>query len=178
MAVYIPTRYQAVQNNIPGLLEEMEIGKGGQKLARRSIPNIPTGVGGFLRANGPLVTHYMTIFAAKFGFAMHYENYRERIPDVGGVQVLWFSNAQAARGKLPNKLIAMLPPKQTLRQGKKEVSDQFEYSSSVAEGGRHSVAYAVFRSSFAVLAATAIDRSELPADADRFRVFRPGVFRR
>ena len=169
---------QAVGNNIPGLLEEMLVGKAGQKIARRHIPDMPAGAA-VLRANGPLVTRYMTIFAAKFGFAMHYEAYGERVPDAGGVQPRWFSNTNAARGELPMEIIELLPPRQTLRQGRKEVSDQFEYSGQVVEDGRHALAYAVFRSSFAIFAATAVDQSELLAKyAGKIPVFRPGDFRR
>jgi hypothetical protein len=43
----------AVSNNIPGLLQEMYVGKAGQKIARRSIPKMPVGAA-VLRANGPL----------------------------------------------------------------------------------------------------------------------------
>jgi hypothetical protein len=131
-----------------------------------------------LRANGPLVTKYMSIFAAKFGFAMHSEALGALVPNSGCVEALWLSNVHAARGELPMEIIQMLPPKQTLRQGKQEVSDQFEYSSQVTADGRHCVAYAVFRSSFAVFALTAVDRSEhLETPAGKLPEFRPGDFR-
>jgi hypothetical protein len=170
--------FEAVKNNIPGLLEEMFIPPASQAIARRSIPSIPAG-GAVFRANGPLVTKHMRTFAAKLGFAMHYEAFGERVPDKGAVFPMWFSNAQAARGELPMEIIERLPPKQTLRQGRKEVSDQFEYSSLIVEDGRHSIAYAVFRNSCAIFAVTAVDESEvLAAGGDAPSLFRPGDFRR
>jgi hypothetical protein len=76
------------------------------------------------------------------------------------------------------EIIELLPPRQTLRQGAKEVSDQFEYSWQVTEDGRHSLAYAVLRSSFAIFAATAVDQSQfLEKYADDLPVVRPGDFR-
>ena len=167
----------AVGNNIHGLLQEMQIGTGGQKIARRSNGDVPDDAG-FLRANGPLVTNHMRIFAAKMGYALHYEAFGKPVPPEGGVQPMWFSNAQAARGELPMSLIELLPPQKTLRQGKKEVSDQFNYSWRVTEEARHGVFYCVFRSSFAILAITALDRAEfLEKNADKFPLIIPGDLR-
>ena len=45
-------------------------------------------------------------------------------------------------------IINRLPSAQTLRQGRKDVSDQFSYSFLLTEERRHSVFYAVFRQSF------------------------------
>jgi hypothetical protein len=110
--------------------------------------------------------------------ALHYEAFGERVPDAGCVESMWFSNAHvAARGELPKEIIKMLPPRQTLKQGKKEVSDQFEYSWQVTEDQRHGVAYAVFRSAFAVFALTALDRFEfIEKQPGKLPVFRPGDF--
>jgi hypothetical protein len=168
----------AVSNNIPGLLEEMYVGKAGQKIARRNIPKMPDGAA-VLRADGSLVARHMRIFAAKMGYALHYQAFGKPVPPEGAVQPLWFSNTQAARGELPMSAIELLPKKQTLRQGTKEVGDQFEYSWRVTDEGRHGVFYCVFRSSFAVFAVTALDRSELlEGNADRFPLVIPGDFRR
>jgi hypothetical protein len=168
----------AVGNNIPGLLQEMYVGPGGQKIARRSIPKMPAGTR-VLRVSGPLVSSHMATFAAKFGFALHFEAIGKPVPMGGGVQALWFSNVQAFREELPSSIIKMLPSRRTLKQGKKQVSDQFEYSFLTTEEGSHSVSYGVFGSSFAVLAASALDRSEfIEQNADRFPVIKPGDLRR
>ena len=77
------------------------------------------------------------------------------------------------------QIINLLPPAQTLRQGRKEVSDQFSYSYLLTEEKRHSVFYAVFRQSFAVAAVTALDPSEfLMKNTDKYAVIVPGDFRR
>jgi hypothetical protein len=162
----------AVENNIPGLLKEMHVGRGGQKIASRRIPRFPSG-GSVMRVDGPLVTKHMRLFGAKLGFALHFEEFGRPVPDEGGV-----TNAQAAKGELPDELIRMFPPQQTLRQGRKEVSAQFGYSSLLTTERRHSVYYATFRTAFAVAAVTALDRSELLAKyAVKFPVFKPGDFR-
>jgi hypothetical protein len=65
-----------------------------------------------------------------------------------------------------------------LQQGKREVSDQFQYTWALTEERRHSVFYAVFRLSFAIAAVTALDRSEfLHRNADKYPVTIPGAFK-
>jgi hypothetical protein len=147
----------AVRNNVPGLLEEMQIGRGGQKLARRTLP-LQEGAG-VLRANGPLVTKHMLIFGAKLGFALHYEALQNVLPPTGGVLPRWFSNAQAARGEIPNALFSLLPAtRQTLKQGRREVGDQFEYAWVITPERQHALFYATFHRSFAIAVVTAMER--------------------
>jgi hypothetical protein len=69
---------RAVRNNIPGLLEEMDISDEGQ-VTHRSRTGIIDG-GGFLNVGGPLVSEHMQAFAIKLGFALHYEATKENIP--------------------------------------------------------------------------------------------------
>jgi len=168
----------AVSNNVPGLLEEMQIGRAGQKLARHSIPNMPAGAA-VLRTNGPIVTKHMRTFAAKLGYALHFEAHHAAVPKEGGVQPMYFTNVNAARGELPMEIINLLPFPSTLQQGVKHVREQFTYAFLLTEERRHSVFYAVFRSSFAVAAVTALDRSEfLTKNEDKFPVVIPGDFRK
>jgi hypothetical protein len=168
---------KGVSNNVPGLLEEMHVGHRGQKFERRDIPGMPSGAG-VLRANGPILTQHMRVFGAKLGLAFHFEAHKSPVPIAGGVQPMYFTNVNAAKGELPMDLISLLPTPQTLRQGTWEVSSQFQCSWRVTEEGRHSVFYAVFRSSFAVAAVTALDRTEfLERNADRYPVVIPGEFR-
>jgi hypothetical protein len=168
----------AVGNNVPGLLQEMQVGAGGQKLARRSIPNMPANTA-VLRADGPILQHHMLTFGAKLGFALHFETLGTRVPDEGGVQPFYFTNVSAARGELPRGVIDILPDRRTLMQGTKHVSDQFTYSSVSTEEKRHNVFYAVFNDSFSIMAVSALDRTEfLDAHAGDHPLFAPGVFRR
>jgi hypothetical protein len=132
-----------------------------------------------LRADGPILTKYMMTFGAKLGLAFHFEAHGAFVPQDGGVQPRYFTNVNAARGELPMQIIDLLPPAQTLRQGRKDVRDQFSYSFLLTEEKRHSVFYAVFRQSFAVAAVTALNRSEfLMKNADKCPVTVPGDFRR
>ena len=59
---------RGVSNNVPGLLEEMQIGHIGQKSAQRDIPSMPPG-GGVLRANGPILAKHM--HKSTIGFVRH-----------------------------------------------------------------------------------------------------------
>jgi hypothetical protein len=167
----------SVSTNIPGLLQEMEIGKAGQKLARQEM-GIPDGAG-VLRTSGPILTKHMRVFGAKFGFAMHFAANRERVPESGGILPIWFSNAQAVKGQIPASLLEMLPgPPRTLRQGTKEVSDQFKFQWALTQEGDHALFYGVFRQSFAIASVSAIDRTLfLDKQAAKYAVFAPGNLR-
>lgn len=167
----------AVSNNVPGLLQEMQIGRGGQKIASRTIPNMPE-VAALLRADGPILTHHMRTFGAKLGFALHFEAIGSRVPDDGGVQPLYYTNVNAAKGELPREIIDLLQSPKTLEQGEKNGSGQFNYSWQFTDERRHSVFYAVFNEAFAILAVTALDRSEfLAKNADKYPVWAPGAFK-
>jgi hypothetical protein len=170
---------RSVSVNVPGLLEEMMVSKEDAVRARISIPKMPLDVG-VLRADGPILRRHMRNFGAKLGFAVHFEECHQVVPPAGGVQSLYFTNANAARGELPESIIRLLPgPPKTLRQGVKHVSDQFSYSWVRTIEANHNVVYAVFNDSFAVLTITALDRSVfLSKNADRFPVVAPGDFKK
>jgi hypothetical protein len=168
----------AVSNNVPGLLDEMMPDNADHLRALGSIPNMPPG-STVLRANGPILTEHMKRFGAKLGLALHYEFHSTFVPQEGGVQPMYFTNVNAAKGELPMEIIQLLPSPRTLQQGKKNVLGQFSYSHLLTEEGRHSAFYAVFRQSFAILAITALDRSEfLMKNADKYPVTIPGDFGR
>jgi hypothetical protein len=164
----------AVANNAPGLLEEMHIGRAGQKLAGKGL-HMSAG-SGLLRANGPLLTKHMLVLGAKLGFALHFESTKSVVPLTGGVQAVWFSNVQFAKGEIPTDLLRMLPEPRTLRQGVREVSDQFQYAWAHTPAREHALYYASFRQSFAIAAVTAIDRTAfLVKHAAKFPVVVPGT---
>jgi hypothetical protein len=161
----------AVANNVPGLIQEMIPGRAAEKLARKRL-NIPNAAHPF-RAGPMLIRHILT-FAAKLGFALHYEINGTPIPSDGGVLVMWFSNVQALNGQIPQELFDLLPSPKTLQQGAKSVGEQFQYSHATAERG-HMLYFASFNTSFAVAGVTAIDRSIiLEPSGDRFEIFVPG----
>jgi hypothetical protein len=164
--------FQAIANNFHGLLQEMEVGRGAAKLAqkRHKLPadHHP------LRADGPILTKHILAFAAKLGFALHYEVTGSAIPVAGGVQVIWFSNVQAMNGQIPAVLFERLPSPMTLQRGAKSVANQFSYSYARAEQD-HMLFFASFNKSFAVAGITAVDRTiYLNAQVDRFPIFGPG----
>lgn len=168
---------KSVANNIPGLLQEMEIRRAGQKLARRTIPNLPTD-GGVMRADGPIMTRHMRTFGAKLGFALHYEAHRTPVPIEGGVQAIYFTNVNVARGEIPHRLIELMPEPRTLSQGTRNVSEQFKYSWLLTEERRHTAFYAEFNEAFAIAAVTSVDRTEfLTENAKKHPVIVPGDFK-
>jgi hypothetical protein len=155
---------KGVSNNVPGLLEEMRPPQLGSTA---------------LRVNGPILTRHVDIFGAKLGLALHYEAHGSPVPPGGGVQTMFFTNVSAIKGELPTQIIEMLPAPRTLKQGTREVSDQFQYSWALTEERRHSIFYATFRLAFSVAAVTALDRSEfLERHSEKYRVTVPGAFKK
>ena len=75
--------FEAINNNIPGLLQEMQIGESDEKLARGRVP-FEADVG-FARMDGPLISAYMQVFADKVGFALFYETSKSILPLEGAI---------------------------------------------------------------------------------------------
>jgi hypothetical protein len=168
--------FRGIGNNIPALLHEMNLGRGAEKLARKRH-NLSADVHP-LRADGPVLTHHILTFAAKLGFALHYDANGSPVPVAGGVQVMWFSNLQAMKGQIPKELSELLPSPSTLQQGAKSVADQFKYSYAIGER-HHMLYFATFNDAFAVGGVTALDRGIfLEERQDRFPIYRPGDFGR
>jgi len=167
---------KGVSNNVRGLLEEMHLRKAGEKLARKRR-NVPAQAHP-MRADGPILTHHMFRFAAKFGFALHHEIFGAPIPKVGGVLARWFSNVEALNDEIPPVLFEILPSPVTLKQGVKSVGDQFQYSYARTEEGGHMLYFAAFNNSFAVTGITAVERSIYLQSRHQkpFQMFMPGDF--
>jgi len=84
---------------------------------------------------GSLTNYHLQAFGAKLGCALHYHEARRVVPSVGGVALLVNTLGQRSSGwQLPQNLSRMPCEAKTLRQGKKEVADQFTYA-SVQEPG-------------------------------------------
>jgi hypothetical protein len=162
--------FSAVNNNVPGLLKEMYLSREEQAVAGWREQD-----GGLLRANGPLVSSQMQTYAFKIGFSLYYELTKKVLPKTGGVVARWFSNVDRLDGTFPQSVFEHLLPPTTLRQGKFEVSDQFEYQWRLAEGERMAMFLATFRRSFAVLAFAAVDRGMLDTGTKQpFEICAPG----
>ncbi|MGM4958207.1 hypothetical protein ACT4MK_19295 [Bradyrhizobium barranii] len=162
--------FSAVNNNIPGLLQEMHVPREMQAAAGWREQN-----GGLLRTDGPLVSSHMQTFAFKIGFSLYYELTKTVLPKTGGVVARWFSNVDRLEGTFPQTVFEHLLPPNTLRQGKFEVSDQFAYQWRLAEDDRMAMFLATFRQSFAVIAFAATDRGLLATESKHpFEICAPG----
>lgn len=139
--------FSSVNNNIPGLLEEMQVGRARAKFAAQRHGNP---AGGFLDWNGPLVSAHLDAFAAKLGFAFHYYATGNPIPPGGGVVSAIHSNVDAVLGRIPSDVFDVLGDPQTLAQGAKNVGEQFRFASVRDENRNMSISFASFRESFSV----------------------------
>jgi hypothetical protein len=150
---------RAVHTNIPGFMAETQMARGAEKIALRRIPHSS----GFrlIQVSGPIVSALMEVFSLKLGLALHYEATRNILDDQGGIAVRWYSNYERLSGDFPDVLLDNFGPNMTLQAGKRNVSDQFEYSWRISENRNLGVYFAGFRFSFAVFAAVSSDRTLL-----------------
>jgi hypothetical protein len=133
--------------------------------------------GGAINASGPLVNMAIRRFGAKLGLALHRHQTGRTVPIKGAASVQWFTNYNLATGTFPSEVYDLLGPPDTLRQGLKEVSNQFSYASAVPSDSLATSAHlATFRMSFAILVYVAEDAEHIrkfPSDD----VLKPGFLR-
>ena len=79
-----------------------------------------------VRANGPLVKAYMTIFGAKLAMALYREHVGAALPLDGAVWQQFALSGGMTQENLDAR-VQILPGHETLRQGRKHVSVQFAY---------------------------------------------------
>lgn len=162
----------AIANNIPGLLEELDdVSPESEKLSLSVVPP-HLDAGGVIHI-GPKANYFMTAFALKLGLALHFEVNGHALPADGEIAVRWFTNADLFSGTFPHSAMSYLVPSQTLRQGKKEVADQFEYAWRLAEDAPRGMYFGSFGTAFAVLAFTSTEAGRLPRAHEEMKVYSP-----
>lgn len=127
------------------------------------------------RADGPILSAHMQAFAAKVGFALHYEATGSYVPLNGRVQVRWFTSAEVCRGRLPPSLLSSIGAPRTMQQGKITSEGNFEYGwGSFTEKTDVPIYYARVREAFAVAAFVVMDEASLPFPDGQLATFAPG----
>jgi hypothetical protein len=120
----------------------------------------------------------MNRFAARMGFALHFETTGIAIPASGAAFVRWYSNADALEGNLPAELLQAMGPDVSLQQGSFSVDRQFSYA-TLNDGERYAF-FCSFRRAFATLSFTADEVSKLRLPdgiVEHDRLFRPGFLK-
>jgi hypothetical protein len=163
-----------VERAAPGLMNEMHIPPERQSvgLAFHGIqdPNVR-----LLGANGPLVSAHMQAFAAKVGFALHYQFSRKIVPESGRVQVRWFTNEEMMNNKVPVSLYSSIGSPRIMEQGKITSKDMFEYGHSIyANRAEINLYFCRLRSAFEVAAFVVDDVVNLPFRDGELATFAPG----
>lgn len=151
---------KSVSRKVPGLLSEMKTTFNQKKRFRRQVPDRwkekhP------LNVSGPILNEAILCFGGKMGLALHFEKTGNIVPQTGRAVVRWFSNYQALTGGIPKDSLSQLGSAETLKMGKWNVADQFQFYSAWDESGEMSVHYSTFRKSFAVLVAVFSREDEL-----------------
>jgi hypothetical protein len=149
-----------VRNNIPGLHEEMKVDPASE-VNQRARLGITSEKHNFVSMDGPISMRHLRAFGARFGLAMHFYKTGKILPHEGGASARIYSNIDLVTGVVDEQLLKMLPPPLTLAAGKNSVESQFLYSAQKSDNDEMVIAFATFRMSFGLMAATANDWSKL-----------------
>ena len=163
-----------VRRVAPDLMGEMWMPRDEMRLALWSEGVFDPGLASF-RANGPILGAHMQAFAAKIGFALHYEATGDVVPASGRVQVRWFTSSEVHGGRLPPDLLASIGTPRIMRQGRITSEGDFEYGwGDFAGDPGVPIYYARVRDAFVVSAFVVPDEALLPFPVGALATFAPG----
>ncbi len=161
----------------PGLLKEMWVPRPQMETMLRMQGINDPKLAAF-RADGPILSAHMQAFAAKVGFALHYEATEQAVPRLGRVQVRWFTSGEIAGNQLPESLFSSIGPVKLMKQGSITSELTFEYGWGKFEKNNSvCLYYAKVRKSFVVAAFVADDVTKLPFPEGVLATFAPGDLR-
>lgn len=146
---------EAVKNNFPGLLENME---GRARDRRKLAKRLEEGAGvkvhpsqlALLKTNDSRIDDAVKAVGKKLGLGLYYERTGEILPAEGRLFLVWYTNVNEMAGELPYELLQLVQEAKTLKQGKNHVGDQFLYGCQLALEGTAAVFTAQFRESFLI----------------------------
>lgn len=116
----------AIDAHAPGVRQEMSLpGKFNYEWARRPGSGLPQRVIR-VHADGPLVKAHLSIFGAKLTMALYREHLGVALPLDGAVWCQFALSGGMTQENLTAR-IEQLPLQETLRQGSKNVGEQFAY---------------------------------------------------
>ena len=158
----------------PSLLREMWMSPQEMQAAMWREGVVDSNLGAF-RANGPVMGAHMQAFAAKIGFALHYEATGHVVPAGGRVQVRWFTSSEVHGGRLPPDLLASIGTPRIMQQGRITSAGDFEYGwGNFAGSPGVPIYYARVRDAFVVSAFVVPDEASLPFSVGALATFAPG----
>lgn len=123
-------------------------------------------------AGGQSTFAHMTAFAAKAGFALHYEFEKKFVSRDEIVQVRWFTNHEWLSGIIPDPMKHVVGELQHFNQGKISSSFTFEYGKAVVENSH--TAYVVRCRNAFLLAAFVSSGADPLFPRDKVATFLPG----
>ena len=165
---------RGIKNNFPDIVQWLLISREDEILERRNYDvNIP---GRLISLGHPNVINHLTRYAVKLTISLHFEETKRVLDHKTNIIAGFFTNAEAMSGKIPDMARFGLSSAKTIRQGRKNVSGQFDYHSISSEDGALGIYYSYFRGSFCTVGI--VDSSgdyEDPKEWEgRWRVHKPG----
>lgn len=127
---------------------------------------------GVLNLQGELVSKAMLLYGAKLGLALHWGKTKQALSRNEKLGVIWYSNANAFDGNVPQDLFKMLPDKHTLSEGRKVSEHPFLYASGQVPETGATAHWAIFGNAivYFLFAGGSLNLSLLP----KANVFSPG----
>lgn len=141
----------AIKKHYPAVIECIDLDSKHEQEHRRSGHALPDGAG-VVHIGGPIVDRALSLFTARAGFALHWLRLGRIVPKAGLVMPFWYTNINKIAGDIPSQLLECFPGFETLKQGIKDVEDQFGYASQVLDDDGMSLHILAFRFSFLCVA--------------------------
>jgi hypothetical protein len=117
----------------------------------------------------------MQAFAAKVGFALHYEFTGAIVPIGGRVQVRWFTSEEMLNSRTPQSLYSSVGRPMVMRQGRITSADVFEFGYGVYEQRPEiKLFFARLRRAVEIAAFVVEDPAKLPFPEGVLATFAPG----
>ncbi|WP_162917324.1 hypothetical protein [Dongia deserti] len=168
--------FRHVNNNIPGLLEELQPNVRQKVLFNAQRSQMPRGAAGVLNVGGPILNDAMMRFGAKLGMALFYHDLGKILPPDGAVFVRWYSNYDAFTDGLPTEVLSLMGQPSSLEQGRWTVANQFQFGRVIPLERTMAAHMVTFRQSFGILTFAAEHHWHMDR-APQDHVFRPGCLR-
>jgi hypothetical protein len=171
-ARHFKKKVDALRNNQPLLFSELAPTRDQQALVNRFSKAVGSGLAA-LNTSGPMVSNSVLKFGAKCAMALHWKQTSAIVRPDTDIGVLWFTNANAIAGSVPQDLFELLPNRRFMRQGKFSSEEVFEYSSGHVEEENSSAHWAILGNCVCLMMFVGSDL-HLQSQTKRTNVFKPG----
>lgn len=122
-------KLEHIKSNHPEVVDELRPTRRQLKSIQNMSLDESGEIAGAMNLQGKIVSKAMLLYGAKLGLALHWHETRQALTACEQLGVIWYSNANAFDGTVPQDLFRLLPDQNTLREGRRVSEHPFVYAS-------------------------------------------------